>query len=264
MIGNISRDHVSYPTGRSAWLLGGAALYVALAATRAGLPAAPASVVGTDLGWVAADPRLAALDMSGVKVVAGPSCTFSLTYDHDGTVTGTSASFGVSQLLTAHALTLLGSRRVWHVCCRRPLDVQLVLGHLTGAGTPFSADFHIASAADLIPAVRAPLIRATAVFVNAAEFAVLSRATGIKDLPLVVISDGPRPAVTMRRGRITANAAPPVTAAAEVTGAGDTLTGTFLAAAAAGLNDQDALQAAVNAAAVAVAGTGLVIHGPGG
>ena len=264
VIGNISRDHVSYPTGRGAWLLGGAALYVALAATRAGLPAAPASVIGTDLGWVTSDPRLAGLDMSGVKVVPGPSCAFGLSYDHHGTVTGTSASFGVSQRLTAHALTLLGSRPSWHVCCRRPLDPQMVLGHLTRAGTPFSADFHIASAVDLMPGVRAHLTRATAVFVNAAEFAVLSRTADVRALPLVVISDGPRPAVTMRRGRITATAAPPVTAAAEVTGAGDTLTGTFLAAAAVGMDDQDALQAAVSAAAVAVAGTGLAIPGPGG
>lgn len=264
MIGNISRDHVSHSAGRSAWLLGGAALHVALAATRAGLPAAPVSVIGTDLGWVTSDPRLAGLDMSGVKAVPGPSCAFGLTYDHDGTLTGTTASFGVSQGLTAHALTLLGSRPAWHVCCRRPLDAQLVLGHLVSAGTPFSADFHLASAADLMPAARAALTRAAAVFVNAAEFAVLSQAADGRDLPLVVISDGPRLAVTMRRGRVTATAAPPATAAAEVTGAGDTLSGTFLAAAAVGMDDQDALQAAVSAAAAAVAGTGLAIPAPGG
>src|ERR1700722_13432740 len=116
VIGNISRDHVAYPTGRGAWLLGGAALHVALAATRAGLAAAPASVIGTDLSWVASDPRLVDLDMSDVKVAAGPSCAFGLTYDHNGTVTGTTASFGVSQCLTAHALSLLGSRPAWHVC----------------------------------------------------------------------------------------------------------------------------------------------------
>lgn len=264
VIGNISRDHVSYPTGRSAWLLGGAALYVALAATRAGLPAAPASVIGTDLGWVTSDPRLAELDMSDVEVVPGPSCAFSLSYDRDGTLTDTGASFGVSQRLTAHALSLLDSRPGWHVCCRRPLDAQPVLSYLTSAGTPFSVDFHLASAADLMPAVRVALTRATTVFVNAAEFSVLSRAADARDLPLVVISDGPRQAVSMRRGRVTATAVPPAMVVAEVTGAGDTLAGTFLAAAAAGLDDQGALQAAVRAAAESVASTGLAIPVPGG
>jgi sugar/nucleoside kinase (ribokinase family) len=264
VIGNISRDHVTYPTGRGAWLLGGAALHLSLAATRAGLAAAPTSVIGTDLGWVTSDPRLGALDMSGVKVVSGSSCAFGLTYDHDGAVTGTNASFGVSQSLTGHALSLLGSRQAWHVCCRRPLDAQAVLGHLTSAGTPFSADFHLASAADLMRAARTALTQATAVFVNAAEFAVLSRAVDARDLPLVVVSDGPRPAVSVRRGRVTATAMPPVTVVAEVTGAGDTLAGTFLAAVAAGMNDQDALQAGVSAAAEAVASTRLDIPGNGG
>ena len=264
VIGNISRDHVSYPGGRGAWLLGGAALHVALASARAGLPTAPASVIGTDLGWVTSDPRLAGLDMSAVMVVPGPSCTFSLTYDQDGTLAGTKASFGVSRCLTAHALSLLGSRPAWHVCCRRPLDAQLVLGRLASAGTPFSVDFHLASADALLLAARAALTRATTVFVNSAEFAVLSRSADARALPLVVISDGPRPAVTMRRGRVTATAVPPVTAVSEVTGAGDTLAGTFLAAAAAGLDDQDALHAAVSAAAQAVASTGLAIPGPGG
>jgi sugar/nucleoside kinase (ribokinase family) len=264
VIGNISRDHVSYPTRRGAWLLGGAALYVALAATRSGLTAAPASVIGDDLGWVISDPRLAGLDMSGVKVVSGSSCAFGLTYDYDGTVTGTDASFGVSQSLTGHALSLLGSRQVWHVCCRRPLDAQVVLGHLASAGMPFSADFHLASAADLMPAARTALTKATAVFVNAAEFAVLSRVVDARYLPLVVISDGPRPAVSVRRGRVTATAVPPVTTVAEVTGAGDTLAGTFLAAVAAGMDDQDALEAGVSAAAEAVASTGLAIPGHGG
>jgi hypothetical protein len=99
---------------------------VALAATRAGLPAAPASVIGPDLEWAFTDPRLAGLDMSCVKVASGPSCEFRLAYDPDGTVTGTTTSFGVARQVTAHAVSLLGSRPAWHVCCRRPLDVPNV------------------------------------------------------------------------------------------------------------------------------------------
>lgn len=264
VIGNISRDHVSYPTGRGAWLLGGAALHVSLAATRAGLPAVPVSVIGTDLSWVTGDPRLAGLDMSNVKVVPGTSCAFGLSYDRDGAVTGTEASFGVAQYLTAHALSLLDSHPVWHVCCRRPLDAQLVLSALTSVGTRFSADFHLASAVDLMPAVATPLTEATAIFVNAAEFTVLSQVADVRDFSLVIISDGPRPAVSMRHGRVSAAVTPSATTIAEVTGAGDTLAGTFLAAVAAGADDQDALQAGVTAAAEAVASTGLAIPGLGG
>jgi sugar/nucleoside kinase (ribokinase family) len=74
-----------------------------------------------------------------------------------------------------------------------------------------------------------------------------------------VVTDGPRPAVVVRHGEVTASASPPAVRVAEVTGAGDTLAGTFLAAAAQGLGDEDALQAAVLAAASAAAAPGLSI-----
>ena len=100
VVGNISRDLATYP-GTRAEMLGGAALHVALAAARAGLPAAPVSVAGTDLGWIAGDPRLAGLDLRHVKVVPGESCAFTLTYDGTGRLTGTESSFGVAAGLTA-------------------------------------------------------------------------------------------------------------------------------------------------------------------
>ena len=55
VIGNISRDQAIYAGGRHVKLLGGAALHVALAATRAGLPSAPVAVIGSDLGWIRDD-----------------------------------------------------------------------------------------------------------------------------------------------------------------------------------------------------------------
>ena len=80
VLGNISRDLAIYPDGRQFELIGGAALHVAQAASRAGLAAAPVSVIGADLGWIRGDPRLARLDLTSVKVVPGPSCAFTLTY----------------------------------------------------------------------------------------------------------------------------------------------------------------------------------------
>jgi sugar/nucleoside kinase (ribokinase family) len=63
----------------------------------------------------------------------------------------------------------------------------------------------------------------------------------------------------LRFGRVVASVLPPDASAVEVTGAGDTLAGTFLAACARGLGDQAALAAAVGAATEAVSGPGLVI-----
>jgi sugar/nucleoside kinase (ribokinase family) len=263
IVGNISRDLATYPGTRTE-MLGGAALHIALAAARAGLPAAPVSVAGTDLSWITSDPRLTGLDLRHIKVAPGESCAFRLTYDAAGRLTGTESSFGVAVGLTAHTLSVLGSVPACHVCCRRPLDVPTVLGRLAALGIPFSVDFHLASASVLMPAASTALPAARAVFVNAAEFAILAQVTDPGSLPTVVISNGPAPAIVLRHGRQVASAAPPVTTVTEVTGAGDTLTGTFLAASARGLDCQAALAEAVTAASRAISGPGPAIPAAGG
>jgi sugar/nucleoside kinase (ribokinase family) len=263
VIGNISRDLAIYPGGIRVKILGGAALHVALAAARAGLPAAPISVIGTDLGWILGDPRLAAVDLQHVKVAPGRSCTFRLNYDKAGHMTSTEASFGVAARLTGHALSAVGSHSACHVCCRRPLDASVILRRLATAGVPYSVDFHLASASAVMPTARAALPHADTVFVNAAEFAILSQVTDPATLGTVVISDGPRPAKVLQHGQQVASAMPPTTTVAEVTGAGDTLAGTFLAASAQGMGWQAALREAVNAASQAVARPGLTIPVPG-
>ena len=264
VIGNISCDLAIYPGGTPVKMLGGAALHIAMAAARGGQLAAPISVIGADLGWILGDPRLTEIDLSHVMVAPGQSCTFRLVYDESGCLTDTEASFGVSSRLTGHALSVIGSHRVCHVCCRRPIDASAVLRRLAAAGIPFSVDFHLASASAIMPAAHAAWRYARTVFVNAAEFAMLARVTDPAALNTLVISDGPRPVTVLAHGRQVAAAVPPVTTVAEVTGAGDTLTGTFLAASARGLGCQTALNEAVAAASEAVSRPGLTIPAPGG
>jgi sugar/nucleoside kinase (ribokinase family) len=257
VIGNISRDQVSYPDGRRFTLLGGAALHVALAANRAGLAAAPISVIGDDLKAMLDDQRLVTLDLASVKVVPGRSCTFRLTYDQDGQLAEAECAFGAAATLTNHVLSVLGRHDCYHVCCRRPLDVALILHRLTSSACHFSADFYLASAIDLIPAVAALLPNAHTVFVNAAEFTVLSKAIDPACLPAIVISDGPRLATLLRHGQVVAKMQPPDAIVTEVTGAGDALAGTFLAATAQGLADVEALQMAVSAATMVIRDSGI-------
>jgi sugar/nucleoside kinase (ribokinase family) len=263
VIGNISRDLAIYPNGAHFEMVGGAALHIALAAARVGLPASPVSVIGTDLGWITADPRLTGVDMRHVKVQPGDSCAFRFTYDRDGRVASTEMDFGVAADLTGHALSVLGLYRACHVCCRRPLSTAAVLRRLIAQGISFSVDFHVASASILMLAARTALPHASGVFVNTAEFAILTELVDPGRLNTIVISDGPRPAIVLRRGHQVALAVPPSATVSEVTGAGDTLTGTFLAASARGLGCSDALREAVNAASHAVTRPGLAIPSPG-
>jgi sugar/nucleoside kinase (ribokinase family) len=260
VLGNISRDQAIYPDGRRFSLLGGAALHVARAACRAGVACGLVSVIGTDLDWIRSDPRLAGLDLSHVATREESSCAFILTYTAAGTLASIGCSFGATESLTSHCLTAIGHHGHYHVCCRRPLDVAAVLGRLTRDGLAFSADFHLASAGELIRVALPFLPLASAVFVNTAEFTILAALIDPARLAAVVISDGPREARLMRHGRITAAIQPPDAPLVEATGAGDSLAGTFLAAQAAGLGDHAALRSAVLAATQAIQAPGLIIN----
>ncbi|MEV4081419.1 carbohydrate kinase family protein [Nonomuraea fuscirosea] len=250
VIGNISIDTTRYPDGRRHVLIGGAALYVASAAARAGATTRPISVAGSDLASLHAHAWPATLDLSGVAMLPGPSCRFDITYGSDGQVIAMTAEYGAATTLTAHALTLLARSGFdhWHVCCRRPLDVGQVLDRLMMTGQRFSLDFHLASAAEQITAAKAALPHAEAVFVNAAEYQLLDELVAVNDLPAVVVSDGPGAVILLRHGQPVGVELPERHPVVEVTGAGDTLAGTFLAEFLHGIPGRDALAAAVTAA----------------
>ena len=260
VVGNISRDITRYSSAYKT-SLGGAALHIALAAGRAGLPAAPVAVIGPDLDHLRTDPRLNGVDWSATATHAGKSTTFTLTYNESDELVGLDADYGVAANLTEHALTQIrtGFACAYHVCCRRPLDIPTVLDALIQSDHPFSIDFMISSAHVAVAATKHLIHHADPVFVNAAEHELL---TAMADAPRTVITtDGPRPVRLFHHGRLAATITPPPAAAVEVTGAGDTLTGTFLAARA-GLSDRDALQLAIAAATHHITTPRLAIEPP--
>lgn len=244
VIGNISLDTASYPDGSTYRQLGGAALHVALAAASAakGAAVAPIAVVGDDLAWITTDDRLAALQLASLSVTAGR-------------LIGIDCDYGVSTDLTRHALSVIGQHDQYHVCCRHPLDASAVLERL--GGHSFSVDFYVSSASTLIVDAAPFLTGAALVFVNTAEAELLADVMDIARLPAVVVSDGSRTARMLRNGHVVAWAEPAAVEAVEVTGAGDTLAGTFLAHRANGSDDQQALRYAVAAATDAVLHMGL-------
>ena len=253
VIGNISQDISAYPDGRHHTNLGGAALHLALAATHAGLAAAPVSVIGRDLAWILTDRRLQTLDLDGVAVTGDEhSCAFRLTYDAHGDLIDVTAHYGAAQHLTEHTLYRLDRYQRFHVCCRRPLDAARVLTAITARAATFSVDFITSSAADYLAAVAHLLPQAEMVFTNDAEYRLLAATLDPGSLQAIVVTRGAGPATLYRYGRPRATVQPPTTEAVDLTGAGDTLAGTLLAATAAGATDREALHSAVTAATAKV------------
>jgi sugar/nucleoside kinase (ribokinase family) len=259
VVGNISRDTAEHPH-RQHHLLGGAALYIALAAARTGVTAAPIAVIGHDLAETLRDPQLTLLDLTDIAVVDQPTCQFHLSYDQHGTLLAVDAAYGAAQQLTAHALQRRRDFAHVHVCCRRPLDLPPVLAALVDRRQPFSVDFITASAEEMIEAAAPFLRHARIVFTDINEYALLTRAVAAEELRAVTVTDGPRPAVLYRHGQPAARTPIPQTEAVEVTGAGDTFTGTFLAATLHGAPDTVALSRAAHVATTRVATIGITLH----
>lgn len=259
VIGNISLDLTHYPDHRGGARLGGAALFLSLAATKAGRRATPVCVLGSDLAHLPETPGLDTLDWSARLQAEGTSTTFDLEYDLQGELVAVRTDYGVAEALTEHALRHVNTypRATFHVCCRRPLDVAAVLGLLAQTAADFSVDFFLPSAEAMIRAAAPWLPAATTLFVNAAEFQLLDQAVDCGTLPEVVVTDGPRAAVVRSFGHQVASAVPPPHAAQEVSGAGDTLAGTFLAHRLRGATTARALAEATAAAARYVAASPL-------
>ncbi|WP_333738797.1 carbohydrate kinase family protein [Streptomyces sp. IBSBF 2806] len=265
VIGNISLDNIHRPGHLPVYQLGGAALHLAVAAARAGLPVAPASVVGDDLASLPDDPRLPALDWTLLHPAPEPSPAFIIRYDDAGTVTAVDTAYGAAGHLTAHALQVIDRHPevAFHISCRHPLDVPAVLAALTERGCSFSLDFHLPSAPQLIPAAAPWLQHAATIFVNAEEHALLTHHAGPRPCPETVVTDGPRPARVVLPGSAQRLITPPtVPTVRQITGAGDTLAGTYLAHRARHLPPAAALDRAVQAASQHTAHTPLSLPAP--
>lgn len=264
VIGNISRDLTRYPDHRGGARLGGAALFVSLAATKAGRRATPVCVLGNDLAHLPETPGLDVLDWSAWRPADGTSTAFDLEYDLQGELVQVHTDYGVAEALTEHALEHVRAhpRATFHVCCRRPLNVEAVLGQLVKISARFSVDFFLPSAEAMIRAALPWLPSATTLFVNAAEYRLLDRAVDCGTLPEVVVTDGPRAAVVYTFGQQVASAVPPPQTVHEVAGAGDTLAGTYLAHRSRGATTARALAEATAAAARYVAAPSLPIPAP--
>ncbi|WP_330477298.1 hypothetical protein OG301_06595 [Streptomyces platensis] len=146
-----------------------------------------------------------------------------------------------------------GRWAVYHVCCRRTLDTAAVLDRLVHHGATFSVDFFLPSAQDMIRTAAPWLNRASTVFGNATEYRLLQTITDTTALPEVVVTDVPRPARLWAFGQQAASVAPPSRPPREVSGAADTMAGTFPAHRSRGATPAQALAEAVEAAAHFVA-----------
>lgn len=257
IIGNISRDSVWYGTMKRGSFFGGAGLNVACAVARYGLRPKIISVIGHhDAAWLHSLDR--AIDTTDVHVVTGETCQFAIHYTEDGSFCRLSSHFGVAASIDAYLQDLHLAPGHYHLCCRHPLHPASILADLARRNVPFSLDFIVSSAADQMAQCQTWIGEASCVFVNVQELTILKQIHQIEKVKKLVVTAGSDPIIVLQHGKEVARKSCPHSPIYEVTGAGDVVTGTFLAS---HLMRQEpleiALEKAVDAAQISLSHLGV-------
>lgn len=228
IVGNVSRDTVWLGDKKIGPFVGGAGFNVAIAVARSGIRPRLISTIGMDnRGLLNEIDQL--VDTSSLAVLEGKTCAFEIRYSEEGTFKDIQCLFGVSKSLNEHVRNIALGQMHHHICCRKPLDPEPILARLYLKGCSFSLDFIVSSVVESVTRCQRWIPYAECVFVNSAEFAVLREHCDLNKIKLLVITAANKPVTIFRYGEQVCEYPCPPCEVYEVTGAGDTLAGTFLA-----------------------------------
>lgn len=250
LAGDIGKDRTTRITWRdpAAWpRAGGCPVYIAMAAARQGLCAAPLTWIGDDAPGAAlmAQCRAAGLDLTGIAAVAGRRSPVSiLACQPDGAVSCLyDPGFPGEHRLTSAQAGLISAAS--HLC------VTVGPGHLVGQIldlAPATARLYwaVKNDADSFDAAARQRLsaRADVIFCNHAEQALIDGGNAIR-----VVTHGARGAEVITLQGSAFAPAPARIDVRDATGAGDTFAGGFIAAEMAGVLDPLAAVGAGMAAA---------------
>ncbi len=227
---------------------GGKGANQALAARRLGAEVVMVGAVGAD---AMADEALALLDTGGVdlrsirRVPDAATGVALIVVDTAGENQITVAS-GANHRLTADHVTEAWSSAAFDaVLCQFEIEDGALV-----AAARLATGLFCVNAAPARPVPDEVLQRADVIIVNELEHRAL-RDRLVDGPALVVVTEGPRGAHILRRGRRVAEARPPKVDAIDTVGAGDAFVAAFVVALASGLDESSALDRGCRAGALA-------------
>lgn len=228
VVGNVSRDVVRYCARDARRFWGGAGLNISVAAAASGATVRLVGAVGRDAS-VLLDALGRHVEISGVVVKEVNSCRFEFWYSGDGTVERVECDAGAAMYGTDafHAAACRSGH--YHICCKRPLNVENVVSSIVVQALPFSLDFVVSSAEEMMLRVREWIGVAGYVFVNAQEYDILRRVVDSDAIETLIVTAGASPIKVFRKGILVVQRSCPPRRFQDVTGAGDVFVGAFLA-----------------------------------
>lgn len=254
IVGNTSIDHIEIGTLRRS-ILGGGAINVSVGCVLNGLRPCPITLVGDDMPSKELESLLSRVDDSGVGKRRGKSCSFRMVYDHPNASPAIYSEAGVSAELTAYASSAARSVDHLHVCCRWPLESELVLRrwHTVELGS-VSIDFIHSSIEDQVRRVM-PLLREIRwVFLNEREMGYIRDLITLEATTSVFfVTGGPTGVQVVVKGSVIhTEPGAQVQTTIDSSGAGDVFAGATLAGLMKGTSIPSATRQGVLAAARSV------------
>jgi sugar/nucleoside kinase (ribokinase family) len=228
VIGNVSKDQVLYDGGERATFWGGSGLNIAVSASRLGMNPILVSVVGEDALELLSQVK-DRIDVSSVKVVEGETCRFDIRYSADGTLKRIDSKFNAAGCLNDYLQGLHLAPGHYHVSCRRPLRPGGLLSRIAGGGYPFSLDFILSSVSEQLADAKEWIADAEHIFMNSQEFEILESSYDLEDFETIIVTSGSQPVRAIRFGEVVLRQVCVRKDFLDVTGAGDTFIGAFLA-----------------------------------
>lgn len=247
IVGNVSKDTVRYGENTKKPFWGGAGLNISVAAAQAGKKPKLISVIGNDgLNLLSLLKDL--VDVSFIKIVEGSTCRFYIQYSKTGTVESIYSEFGVAKFINTYFQKLELCSAHYHICCRTPLEPNLIVPRLVTEKLPFSLDFIVSSASQQMLRAKDSFQYADYVFINRQEFEILQNILDINIIKKLIITAGSEPVIVLEFGNEVLCQPCSQKDFHDVTGAGDVFIGTFLAYQLNGENLIFAISESINAA----------------
>ena len=228
VVGNISRDIAWQGTEKRGPFFGGAGLNIAVAIARCGKRPQLISVLGhQDVGLLREIDHL--IDTTRVSTMPGDTCQFEMRYTEQGILKELSSRFGVAVFIDSYLQDIDFSPVHHHICCRAPLNAAATLERLVAARIPFSLDFIASSASQQMSNCNMWIEFAECICVNRQEFQMLQEIYDVAKVKKLVVTSGSGPVVVFHYGKEISRHVCSEQEFYDVTGAGDTFAGTFLA-----------------------------------
>lgn len=230
VIGNISIDTINYHDQRKVSFWGGAGLNIAIAVKKAKASVALISLVGEKSELIIEYINQLGINDLVLKDLSKKNCEFEIFYDDTDKLNKITYEFGVMNSINTYLEYFdYSSYDFYHVCCKNPLKSVFCIEKIIKSRKKFSLGFIKSSILKQISEIGENIYFADFIFINNEELDILKEYCDLRKINLLIVTNGSNPVRVFKNGFLQNEyICKPKKNVIDVTGAGDTIIGSFL------------------------------------